>query len=107
MFQPKCKSINYNEVRTTCQLLDRTVSLNNGNEISTQQEQEEFENQPNWIYYGQKKNKVYYKLFFLKNALFSEIREALQPSVLQYLIKLRILDYRFYRYDFFPFIKCK
>ena len=63
MFRPKCQSINYNQVNTTLQLLDRTVSLNDKNEISTLQEQKEFENHQHWVYYGQKRKMVHLLLY--------------------------------------------
>ena len=49
MFQPKCQSINYNRVTTTCQLLDTNVSDKNEIENGNQ-----FENHKDWVYYGQK-----------------------------------------------------
>ena len=58
MFQQKCQSVNYNKITTDCQLLDRSIS----NRIEVDNE-DNFENHKDWVYYGHEEEKVVSLIF--------------------------------------------
>ena len=64
MFQPRCQSVNYNRVTRECQLLDTNVY--NQNEV---QNGNQFDDQKDWVYYGQKEKVITNQWIKITNTL--------------------------------------